>query len=141
MPDLIRMKDMTDIAKTTDGCSGLVTLLRATALRVTMIAALMICGLSFWSSPVTAQSLDAARAAGMVGERFDGYAVARASATPAARALVDSVNAQRRQIYAKRASEQNISPDAVGKLYAAQIVSQVPSGTWILQSSGAWTRK
>ena len=57
------------------------------------------------------------------------------------RSLVDSVNAQRRQIYARRAAEQNISADAVGMLYAKQIVGQVPSGTWILLQSGAWTRK
>ena len=130
------MKHMTEIASPSDAKSGFVA-----ALRITMIAAMMICGLSLWSSPVTAQSLDAARASGMVGERFDGYAVARDTATPAVRSLVDSVNAQRRQIYAKRAAEQKISVDAVGMLYARQIVGQVPSGTWILPQSGAWTRK
>ena len=130
------MNDMTDIARPTGGLSRV-----AAAFRIAMIAAMMICGLSLWSSTVMAQSLDAARASGMVGERFDGYAVARDSATPAVQSMVDSVNAQRRQIYAKRAAEQKISVDAVGMLYAKQIVAQAPSGTWILPQSGAWTRK
>jgi uncharacterized protein YdbL (DUF1318 family) len=102
---------------------------------------MIICGLSFWSPYAAAQSLDAARASGMVGERFDGYAVARKTATPAVRKLVDSVNKQRGQIYAERAREQKISRDQVGKLYASQIVAKVPKGTWILLQSGAWKRK
>ena len=43
-----------------------------------------------------AQSLDGLRASGAVGERFDGYAVARDSS---AAGVVSQVNAQRRQIY------------------------------------------
>ena len=77
----------------------------------------------------------------MVGERYDGYAVARPSATPAVRSMVASVNSQRSQIYAKRAREQKISPSQVGRLYAAQILAKAPSGTWFQSESGAWTRK
>ena len=110
-------------------------------LRAVVVAAMVICGLSFWSPHAAAQSLDAARESGMVGERFDGFVVARETATPAVRQLVDSVNKQRAQIYATRAREQKISPDQVGKLYAAQIIAKVPKGTWILLQSGAWERK
>ena len=130
------MNEIPSYARTVDGRSGV-----AACLRATVIAAMMICGLSFWSPHAVAQSLDAARASGMVGERFDGYAVARKTATPAARRLVDDVNKQRGQIYAKRAREQKISPAQVGKLYAGQIVAKVPKGTWILLQSGAWKRK
>jgi uncharacterized protein YdbL (DUF1318 family) len=110
-------------------------------LRILVVAAMMMGGLTAWSSQAIAQSLDAARASGMIGERYDGYAVARGTATPAMRNLVASVNSQRRKIYAQRAREQKISADKVGKLYAVKIVAKAPKGTWIQSQSGAWKRK
>ena len=106
-----------------------------------IVDATMMIGLTAGSSQAFAQSLDAARASGMIGERYDGYAVARETATPAARKLVDSVNSQRGKIYAIRAREQNISADNVGKFYASQIAEKAPRGTWILPQSGTWKRK
>ena len=110
-------------------------------LHALIVAAMMLCALTALPSAAKAQSLDDARASGMVGERFDGFAVARDTATPAVRTMVDNVNKQRAEIYAKRASEQKISADAVGKLYASQIVANAPKGTWIQLPSGAWQRK
>ena len=45
------------------------------------------------------------------------------------------------KIYAKRAREQKISANKVGRLYAGQIAAKAPKGTWILPQSGAWKRK
>ena len=47
--------------------------------------------------PAAADQLDELRAKGQIGERFDGYAEARDGASDAARALVEKVNAQRRE--------------------------------------------
>lgn len=113
----------------------------AACLRLLVIALLIACGLSAAAPPALAQSLDAARSSGMVGERYDGYAVARPSATAAVRSMVASVNSKRSQIYAQRARQQNISPSQVGRLYAGQIFAKAPKGTWFLSQSGAWTRK
>ncbi len=113
----------------------------AACLRVLVVAAMMMGGLTAGSSHALAQSLDAARSSGMVGERFDGYAVARGTATPAVRKLVASVNSQRRKIYAQRARQQKVSRAIVGKTFANKIASKAPKGTWILPQSGAWKRK
>jgi len=98
-------------------------------------------GASLGLAPAAAASLDAARASGMIGERFDGYAVARPSANADAKKLVGTVNAQRAAIYAKRAREQGITADAVGKVYAKEILDRAPKGTWFLQANGDWVRK
>ena len=45
--------------------------------------------------------LDAARAAGQVGERFDGYAAVHGAAPAGIQSLVEQVNAERRALYAK----------------------------------------
>jgi uncharacterized protein YdbL (DUF1318 family) len=86
--------------------------------------------------------LDAPRAAGQVGERFDGFAVLRDASAPAdVRALVDQANTERRTLYAQRASGNGTTPEAVGKIYAQEILKQAPAGTWFLQESGQWVKK
>lgn len=86
--------------------------------------------------------LDSARAAGTVGERYDGYAVVRGSGAGAdVRALVDDVNAKRRAIYEKRAASEGVSVDQVGRVYAQEIFQAAPAGTYFLTEGGEWVRK
>ena len=92
--------------------------------------------------PTAAASLDELRSAGVVGERYDGLAMVRdAGASAQVRSLVDNVNAQRRQIYAKRAAEQGVPADQVGRVYAQEIFRNAPRGTWFLGEDGRWTQK
>ncbi len=92
--------------------------------------------------PATARSLNDLRASGVVGERFDGFAVIRdAGASSRARDTVDTVNARRQKIYARRAGEQGVSPDQVGRVYARRILGKAPAGTWFLAEDGGWSRK
>ena len=87
-----------------------------------------------------AQSLNALRASGAVGEGYDGFARVR-KAGGGARSVVDAVNAKRRAIYAERAKEQGTTADQVGRVYARQILGKAPAGTWFLHESGKWVRK
>ena len=93
---------------------------------------------------VIAQStrlLDAPRAAGTVGERFDGYAVARGAVPPDLAKLIDQVNAERRAVYTDSAKSTGAPVEATGKIYAAEILKSAPAGTWFLGENGQWTRK
>lgn len=85
--------------------------------------------------------LDAPRAAGLVGERFDGFAVVRGTAPADIAALVESVNAERRAIYSQRAATQGVAIQEVGKVYAAEILKSAPAGTWFLGENGQWVRR
>jgi uncharacterized protein YdbL (DUF1318 family) len=86
--------------------------------------------------------LDAPRASGAVGERFDGYAVVRdQSQAGSLGPLVDRVNAERRQVYAQRAAAERAPVDQIGRVYAREIFNSAPAGTWFLQESGQWVRK
>jgi hypothetical protein len=90
----------------------------------------------------SAQSLDALRAQGVVGERYDGTAVVRASdASAEVRKFVAGVNAQRQKIYAERAAEQKVPADQVGRIYATEIYTKLPKGAWFLDESGTWKQK
>lgn len=119
-------------------------LARSAARKVLAVAgpALLLAILLLSAPPAHAQSLDAARAAGIVGERYDGLLVIRQPNAPAAvRAMVENVNEQRRDIYAKRAAEQDVPPAQVGRLYASQIAAKAPNGTWFLLENGQWKQK
>src|SRR5262245_21573412 len=59
-----------------------------------------------------ARSLDAPRAQGTVGERYDGYAVVRDAAANVG-GLVDQVNAERRKLYGERAQKEKAPADQI----------------------------
>lgn len=86
--------------------------------------------------------LDGPRAAGTVGERFDGYAMVRdPSQLSALTPLVNQVNAERRQVYTQRAAAERAPVDQIARVYAAEIFKSAPAGTYFLQESGQWIRK
>jgi uncharacterized protein YdbL (DUF1318 family) len=89
----------------------------------------------------SAHLLDGPRAKGLVGERFDGYAVPHGSVTPDIAVLIEKVNTERRAIYTQRAQAQKVPVEAVGKIYAQQIINSAPPGTWFLGENGQWAQK
>lgn len=93
------------------------------------------------SAQAQGRVLDAPRAAGLVGERFDGFAVARGAVPLDVATLVESVNAERRAIYTQRAASQGVPVQEVGKVYAAEILKSAPAGTWFLAENGQWSRR
>lgn len=102
------------------------------------VAAVVILVSTLGTGPVLAQSLAELRASGAVGERFDGYAVARqSSAAPA----VKQVNAKRKKIYGTRAAAQGVPAGQVGRVYAKQIFDKAAPGAWFLKENGAWMQK
>ncbi|MEQ8357609.1 MAG: YdbL family protein [Kiloniellaceae bacterium] len=90
------------------------------------------------AGPAAAQSLDDLRAAGKIGERYDGFAVAR---DPNLADKVKEVNDKRRAIYKEQAAKQGVPLEQVGLVYANEILQQVPSGTWVLTVDGEWRQK
>lgn len=95
------------------------------------------------TSSVWAQSklLDAPRAAGLVAERYDGFAAVRGAAPADVAALVAQINAERRAVYAERAQAEKTTVDAIGKIYALEIIKSAPPKTWFLSESGQWTQR
>lgn len=106
--------------------------------RLVMIPVVFLMLGLFDLSAAQAQSLDDLRASGKVGEAFDGYARARDGSV---QGTVQQINAKRRDIYQQRASQQGVSTDQVAKVYAKQILSKAPAGTWFLQPNGSWVQK
>jgi uncharacterized protein YdbL (DUF1318 family) len=106
-----------------------------------LVAALIAAGAPGMAAAQSARLLDAPRAQGIVGERYDGYAQIRGAAGAEVQKLVDQVNAERKQLYQQRAAAEHVPVEAIGKIYAQEILQSAPAGTWFLGENGQWVRK
>lgn len=102
------------------------------------LLALAAVALPLLALPAAAQTLDELRAAGKIGERYDGYAVARDAAFAD---MVKDINAKRREIYEAQAKKQGVAADQVGIVYAGELLEKLPAGTWFLTPDNEWRRK
>jgi len=89
-----------------------------------------------------AEDLDAAKAAGWVGERPDGYlGVVSASAPPAAKQLVEDINAKRKLKYAQIAQQNGTAVDTVAALAGAKLIERTPAGQYVMGVDVRWQKK
>jgi uncharacterized protein YdbL (DUF1318 family) len=100
------------------------------------------------SVPATAQTpaqkaaVDAAKAAGTVGEQGDGYlGFVTASTDPMLAAAVAAINAGRMQVYRDIAMKTNVTEQAAGQATAEQLFARLPAGQYFRPLNGNWTRK
>lgn len=92
--------------------------------------------------PALAQdSLDAAKAAGVVGERPDGLVAIVRGGTGDLKALVDRVNSQRMKRYQEIAKANGTSLQQVQAVAGKQLIEKTPSGQYVLTPGGGWVRK
>lgn len=99
--------------------------------------------LGFWLVvlPVSAADLGQAKAAGQVGELMNGYlGLVDGNAPGDVKAMVDSINAQRRAEYQRIAAKNGVSAEEVAKLTAQKVIGQAERGHYVQTPSG-WIRR
>jgi uncharacterized protein YdbL (DUF1318 family) len=106
--------------------------------RRVLLAALLLA-----AAPATAQTpaVNAARAAGSVGERYDGYVGIASTASAAVRSQVASINIQRRSLYSRLAASKGASPQDVGITAGCQLLARVSVGEAYMLTDGVWRRR
>ena len=102
-------------------------------------------GMVALGAPAIAQTSDykSAKAAGLVGERYDGYIGIVGEATPALQRIVDDINIKRRAVFAKKAQENNATLEQYAFTVGCQTIArtqpgekyQAPDGTWKTRTS------
>lgn len=101
------------------------------------------------ASPSVAQTaaekalIDAAKAAGNVGEQADGYLGFRVS-TPdqALHAAVEAVNGARRAVYTQSATQAGTTADVAGaRMFESQLLARIPAGQWYRNAQGQWVKR
>jgi uncharacterized protein YdbL (DUF1318 family) len=86
-------------------------------------------------------AVDAARSAGVVGERFDGYIGFASAPSETVRAQVSAINIRRRALYSNLAARKGASPGEVGVTAACQLLGRVPVGGAYMLGDGVWRRR
>lgn len=86
-------------------------------------------------------TVEAAKAAGTVGEQADGYLGIVGGADGAVTAAVNAINAGRAAVYADIAAKSGTTRDAAGQATGAQQIAKTPSGQYIKPLGGGWTKK
>lgn len=95
------------------------------------------------AAPAAAQTpaVDAARSAGSVGERYDGYLGVAGAVSAAVRSQVATINIQRRSLYSRLAASKGVSPQDVGVTAGCQLLARVSVGESYMWADGAWRRR
>ncbi|MGN6516673.1 MAG: DUF1318 domain-containing protein [Rhizomicrobium sp.] len=87
-------------------------------------------------------TVDAAKAAGTVGEQGDGYlGFVKGTADAATTAAVTAINAARANVYRQTAAKTGVSTDAAAQATGAQLLARVPAGQYYKPLGGNWTQK
>ena len=116
----------------------------------TLVGAFALVGLAL-SAPAVAQrdpAYQAARAAGQVGEKMDGYLGVVGSQPAAVESLANDINIRRRENYAQKAQEQGVTLQEYAITQGCILIArtqagekyQAPDGTWQTRGSGPPTR-
>lgn len=83
----------------------------------------------------------AARRAGQVGERYDGYlGLVRPNASSDLRRQVAALNIRRRSLYSNLAARKGVSPEEVGITAACSLFRRISVGEYYLPGPGGWRR-
>ena len=109
-----------------------------------MKLALIIAGAIVLSAvPLAAQSspvIVAARAAGQVGERYDGFLGYAMAPAPEIRHQVDAVNIRRRSLFTSLARQRGASPQEVGFTAGCELLGRVAVGEAYMLADNVWRR-
>ena len=107
-----------------------------------MTRLIFLAGLMAMAGAASAQpALGQARAAGQVGERFDGYLGLASPAGAAVQSQVNAVNIKRRALYSQLASRRGVAPGDVGVTAGCELLARVAIGEPYMLSDGRWRRR
>jgi len=86
--------------------------------------------------------VDAAKAAGVVGEQADGFLGIVSGGDGAVQAAVAEINAGRAQVYREAAAKSGATPAAAGaSAFVTTIQPRLAPGTYYKPNGGGWTKK
>ena len=86
-------------------------------------------------------AVNAARAAGIVGERYDGFVGVVGTPSAIVRSQVGAINIQRRTLYSNLATSRGVSPNEVGITAGCQLLARVRVGEAYMLADGVWRRR
>jgi uncharacterized protein YdbL (DUF1318 family) len=110
--------------------------------RILRLGALVMLGMTLAFAPAHAGALEDAKAAGLVGERIDGYlGVVDSSAPASIKSMVNQINAEREAKYAQIAKKQSAPVAAVAQIAGKKLIERAVPGEYVMGATGQWQQK
>ena len=111
-------------------------------MRMVFLLALGTAGLAVPASTLAQNpaTIAAAKRAGQIGERYDGYIGYVVTPSITLRRQVDAVNIRRRSLYSGLAARKGVSPQEVGITAACSLLRRISVGEYYLAGQGGWQR-
>ncbi len=106
--------------------------------RLLLIAAAAVGAVAAVPSGAQTPAVDAARQAGQVGERFDGYVGVVVAPSALLRNQVSTINIRRRALYSRLAASRGVAPYEVGITAGCQLLARVRVGQAYMLADGRW---
>ncbi|WP_395622391.1 YdbL family protein [Sphingomonas daechungensis] len=85
--------------------------------------------------------LAAARRAGQVGERYDGYLGIASQPAPVVVRQVNAINIRRRSLYVDLGRRRGVTPQVAGLATGCELLTRVQVGEAYLLQDGVWRRR
>lgn len=107
-----------------------------------MIRVLALSLVAFAGAATAQSAYFGARAAGQVGERYDGYlGYPLVLPSAQARTQTETINIRRRALYSDLAQRRGVSPQEVGITAGCTLLARVAVGESYMLSDGKWRRR
>jgi uncharacterized protein YdbL (DUF1318 family) len=93
------------------------------------------------AAPAQDAGLDAARRAGQVGERYDGYLGYASTPSALVQRQVQAINIRRRSLYVDLGRRRNVTPEVAGIATGCELLKRVAVGESYMLSDRTWRRR
>lgn len=103
--------------------------------------ALAVFALAAPTAQAQTPAVDAARVAGSVGERYDGYLGFASTPSLSVRSQVGAINLKRRALYSRLAGSRGASPLDVGVTAGCSLLARVGVGQAYMWADNMWRRR
>jgi uncharacterized protein YdbL (DUF1318 family) len=118
------------------------TMLQKAALALAAVLVLGAAPAVFAQSAAAKATVDAAKAAGQVGEQADGFlGLVSGDAPPPIRAAVAEINAGRAEAFKEAGAKAGTPADAAGAATAKLLFERIPAGQFYKTADGRWLKK
>jgi len=108
--------------------------------RQMLIAAMAALAASASAPAQDPATIVAAKRAGQIGERYDGYVGYVTTPSAGLRRQVDAVNIRRRSLYSGLAARKGVSPEEVGITAACSLLRRIGVGELYFTTQAGWQR-
>jgi uncharacterized protein YdbL (DUF1318 family) len=106
--------------------------------RLAVLAGAMALALGAAAAPAIAQDYASAKAAGLIGEKPDGYVAVVGAGSAELRRVVDDTNIKRRAVYAEKAQAQRVTIEEYAFATACTLIAKTAPGEKYQAPDGSW---